>query len=516
MAANTLEIGGIAYGKINLGGQDYYQETKPLGKGAFSEVYTLYPAKEDGSIDKDNPQALKVFKKVQGKPWKKTANEVHEEAKQLHTRFPTTVYQLAGNQSETYDRVEEKEALKDAPIVMLMPKFPGQPILSPTGEPHSGLDRLTPLQRLELAALVVQTLMELSVNFTDLKPENILIDIQIDDNGHASFGCYPIDFGGYGRTMMTAAPEWNGFDIQCDFFLVPELNSATLKEMSITENAIILDNKNNAHFVIAGKLDENTVIADTDRQGLELCDRVIQVQDPRSSRIIMEAARKSHYGLGNHDKAMEVYSALSILAPILGEAKVYQYKKKFKRHQTKEMRETPFYLENMKSFLHAIVAKKTDPLLANALHWIILNLEAMQNPDPEQRPCYEEIYKRLVSAILLVKENLTPKRSIFENEESLNVYPSDSDSGVSDPDTSDLEAPDSAEIIRHSQSLAPQERTSVASIQNAPFFSFFTRSLSTIGFAGFSPFNERTSTPNTPQDTPNLNRRKLGVSPGSP
>ena len=507
MSANTLEIGGIAYGKINLGGQDYYQEKEPLGKGAFSEVYTLYPAKEDGSIDRDNPQALKVFKKVRGKAWRQTGSEVLQEAQKLRLMpgFHTAVYQLADNQTENYDLVEEQDTLANRPVAMLMPKFPGQPILSSTGEPHPGLARLTPLQRLELAALVVKTLMELPVDFTDLKPENILVDIQIDENGKASFGCYPIDFGGYGRTMMTAAPEWNGFDTQCDFFLVPELNEATLKELSITGNAIILDNHNNAHFVIAGKLDEKATIAGIDRQGFEPCEHVMQVQEPRSSQIIAEAAKKSHYGLGNHDKAMEVYSALSVLAPILGEINIYKYKKELKSHQTKEIRKAPFYLENMKSFLLAIIAKKIDPILAQGIRQLISSIEDMQKPIPEERPSYEEIYDTLMNAVSLLKSRSQVTKPIVSEDD-------DSCDELWEEDNVDS----NGDSLRQSKSLPIDERSSGDSNNEFNPFTFF-RSLSSLGsfsdlsnFSERSPFSSRSSTSRTPPQTPHLSHRKLG------
>lgn len=198
------------YDNIELGGVHYCREIQPFAKGSYGTVYRVYPRDKWGMPDKKIPLAAKY------------QNSEKNSDALLHT---------AVTEADKHQFIFDNKVypLENGWVVTLMPLFPGEPLLRYDEDlqqdiVHEKLSALTPSQRLELCALVVQTYAEFYANrvdrdglqHTDLKPENILIEIKIDKKGRAFFQCNIIDFGDTARTPINQAPEDLGQDCAHD------------------------------------------------------------------------------------------------------------------------------------------------------------------------------------------------------------------------------------------------------------------------------------------------------------
>ncbi len=194
MSANSSDI---AVGSIQTLGNHQFKIIRQIGEGSTGLAYKAYLMK-DGVADESQPFAIKVDKSeyfiFSEFRLKRLLEKRQKEVQKQSHRFESVVYRMG-------DR-----------IVTLMPMLPGQPIFDENGMPHPQLVNLTLSERLELAALVVQTYLEFHADglfHVDLHWENVLIYIE-RLNGKAYFQCNIIDFTNNSKyRILIGAPEYN-------------------------------------------------------------------------------------------------------------------------------------------------------------------------------------------------------------------------------------------------------------------------------------------------------------------
>lgn len=196
-----IQVKDKQYCRLLLEGKKYWVETTPFSDGGATQakLYNVFPDL-DGKMDEEKPLAVKCY----GPQSEERKQSIRQEGKKQNEFFETQVYELPGHR-----------------MMMLMPKFPGKPIIeydphSDSDVPHEDLKGLSLPERLLLAVVVLQAYKEFyadrvqryGLTHVDLKPENVLIEINRDQKGRLLFRCSIIDFADTRAwSPFTAAPE---------------------------------------------------------------------------------------------------------------------------------------------------------------------------------------------------------------------------------------------------------------------------------------------------------------------
>ncbi len=229
MSANLSDI---AVGSIQTLGNHQFKIIRQIGEGSTGLAYKAYLMRA-GVADDSQPFAIKVDKSdyfiLREFRLKKLLEKRQKEAQKQSHLFESVVYRI-GNR-----------------IVTLMPMLPGQPIFDEYGMPHPHLVSLTLSERLELAALVVQTYLEFHADglfHVDLNWDNVLIYIE-RLKGKAYFQCNIIDFTNNSKYVaLIGAPEYNLSlffptpSIKSDIYSLTFLIAIILGETNVFKNKL--------------------------------------------------------------------------------------------------------------------------------------------------------------------------------------------------------------------------------------------------------------------------------------